>query len=82
LLQAHARQFVIRQFWLIVLAVLFTSNLVAAQNKVLELEGTNGFVELSLRESSEPRLLEIEPGNSVACHLVSPPATVSESLTA
>jgi len=49
---------------------------------IAAVHATNGFVELSLHASSEPPLLEIEPGNSVACHLVSPPATVSESLTA
>src|SRR5256886_9197569 len=49
---------------------------------IASVHATNGFVELSLHASSEPPLLEIEPGNSVACHLVSPPATVSESLTA
>jgi oligopeptide/dipeptide ABC transporter ATP-binding protein len=34
----------------------------------------NGSVELTLRESAEPALVEIAPGNTVACHLITPPS--------
>jgi oligopeptide/dipeptide ABC transporter ATP-binding protein len=41
----------------------------------------NGVVILSLHASSEPQLFELEPGNSVACHLVGPSETTREAVT-
>jgi oligopeptide/dipeptide ABC transporter ATP-binding protein len=49
---------------------------------IAEVREANGFVELSLHESSEPRLVDIGPGNAVACHLVPAPTSPSEAVTA
>jgi oligopeptide/dipeptide ABC transporter ATP-binding protein len=49
---------------------------------IAAVHATNSFVELSIHESTEPPLLEIEPGNSVACHLVTSPAAMPEPVTA
>ena len=49
---------------------------------IAEVRAANGAIELSLHESSEPPLLEIEPGNFVACHLVTQPAPIGPSVTA
>src|SRR5207244_6629762 len=49
---------------------------------IAEVRAANGAIELSLHESSEPPLLEIEPGNFVACHLVTHPSRIGPSVTA
>src|SRR5204863_7701633 len=49
---------------------------------IAEVRAANGAIEFSLHESSEPPLLEIEPGNFVACHLVTQPAPIRPSGTA
>jgi len=49
---------------------------------IAEVRAANGAIELSLHESLEPPLLEIGPGNFVACHLVTLPAPTGASVTA
>ncbi len=49
---------------------------------IAEVRGAGGFVEVALHNGSEPELVEIGPGNAVACHLVTPAATIPESVTA
>ncbi len=39
-------------------------------------------VHVTLHEWSEPALIEIEPGNTVACHLVTTQAMAAEPVTA
>jgi hypothetical protein len=41
-----------------------------------------GSVVLELHESSEPELVEIGPGNTVACHLITAPAPGAEPISA
>ena len=48
---------------------------------IAEARSSVGSVDVTCHESSEPALVEIAPGNSVACHLVAP-ETLAESVTA
>ena len=41
-----------------------------------------GYVYVKLHRGREPRLVELEPGNTVACHLVTPPAEAPQALAA
>ena len=41
-----------------------------------------GYVYVKLHQGSEPRLVELEPGNTVACHLVTSPAEAPQALAA
>ena len=41
-----------------------------------------GYVYVKLHQGSEPRLVELEPGNTVACHLVTSPAEAPHALPA
>ena len=47
-----------------------------------DIRADGGTVLASLHAWSEPQLVELEPGNAVACHLVTPPAEVPEAVTA
>src|SRR2546422_2945457 len=41
-----------------------------------------GYVYVKLHRGREPRLVELEPGNTVACHLVTPPAEAPQAIAA
>jgi peptide/nickel transport system ATP-binding protein len=47
-----------------------------------EVRESGGYVYVSLHSWSEPLLVELAPANEVACHLLTPPPEVPESVTA
>jgi oligopeptide/dipeptide ABC transporter ATP-binding protein len=49
---------------------------------IAEVREMTDAVQVTLHEWSEPPLIEIEPGNTVACHLVTPQAMAAEPVTA
>jgi len=49
---------------------------------IAEVREMTDAVHITLHEWSEPPLIEIEPGNTVACHLVTPQAMAAEPVTA
>src|SRR5213594_4026039 len=49
---------------------------------IADVRETAGAVHVTLHESSEPPLIEIGPGNTVACHLVTPQTMAAEPVTA
>ena len=49
---------------------------------IADVRETAGAVHVTLHESSEPPLIEIGPGNTVACHLVTPQTMAAETVTA
>jgi len=49
---------------------------------IADVHVSDGYVYASMHAWSEPALLELEPGNAVACHLVTPPPQTAPTVTA
>ncbi len=49
---------------------------------IASIEARPGSAFLTLHPWSEPELVEVQPGNAVACHLVKPPAVEATAITA
>jgi oligopeptide/dipeptide ABC transporter ATP-binding protein len=49
---------------------------------ISEVRATGNAVNVTLHTWSEPQLVELEPGNAVACHLVTPPSEAPQAVTA
>ncbi len=49
---------------------------------IADIRPSGGTVRITLHEGSEPQLVEIEPGNVAACHLVTAPIDTPQGVTA
>jgi oligopeptide/dipeptide ABC transporter ATP-binding protein len=53
-----------------------------ALKAIADIRATSGGIHLALHTWSEPELVELGPGNAVACHLVTPPSEAPQAVTA